>query len=57
MYAAEYKSKLMTPAQAVELIPTCGTLSMGMAVSEPPALLEALEGRIRAGKIEELRVY
>ena len=57
MYEAEYKSKLMSPADAVELIPSRGTLSMGMAVSEPPALLTALEDRVKAGKIEELRVY
>jgi itaconate CoA-transferase len=60
MYEAEYRSKLMTPAAAVELIPARGTLSMGMAISEPPALLKALENRVqrRAGDgIEELRVY
>jgi itaconate CoA-transferase len=57
MYETEYKSKLMSPAAAVELIPSRGTLSMGMAISEPPALLGALENRVKAGKIEELRVY
>jgi len=57
MYKTEYKSKLMTPAAAVELIPSRGTLSMGMAVSEPPALLGALENRVKRRKIEELRVY
>ena len=30
---------------------------MGMAVSEPPALLKAIEDRIKRGTIEELRVY
>ena len=57
MYETEYKSKLMSPAEAVELIPSSGTLSMGMAISEPPALLTALENRVKAGKIEELRVF
>ncbi len=57
MYEIEYKSKLMSPADAVELIPSRGTLSMGMAVSEPPALLTALENRVKTGKVEELRVY
>ena len=46
MYEAEYRSKLMTPAAAVELIPARGTFSMGMAISEPPALLKALEDRV-----------
>jgi itaconate CoA-transferase len=57
MYEAEYSAKLTTPAAAVELIPARGTLSMGMAISEPPALLKALEERIKRGAIEELRVY
>ncbi len=47
----------MTPSVAATLIPARGTLSMGMAVSEPPALLTALEERVNAGQIEELRVY
>jgi itaconate CoA-transferase len=57
MYEAEYKSKLMTPEQAVQLIPTRGNLAMGMAISEPPALLRALENRVKAGGIECLRVF
>jgi itaconate CoA-transferase len=57
MYEAEYRSKLTTPAAAVELIPARGTLSMGMAICEPPALLKALEDRIKRGEIDELRVY
>ncbi len=57
MYESEYRSKLVTPVQAASLIPARGTLSMGMAVSEPPALLAGLEDRVRSGGIEELRVY
>lgn len=57
MYQTEYRSKLMTADDAVKLVGARGTLSMGMAVSEPPALLGALERRIQAGEIEELRLY
>ncbi len=57
MYETEYKAKLMSPAAAVEHIPTRGSLSMGMAISEPPALLKAIEDRVKCGAIEELRVY
>jgi len=57
MYQAEYKSKLMTAQAAADLMPARGRLSMGMAVSEPPALLAALEDRVKAGAIDELRVY
>jgi itaconate CoA-transferase len=57
MYQTEYRKKLCTPEVAIRLVPAVGTLSMGMAVSEPPALLEALERRIRAGAIKDLRLY
>jgi itaconate CoA-transferase len=57
MYQTEYKAKLMTASQAAQLIPRQGNLSMGMAVSEPPALLSAIEQRVKAHDIEALRVY
>jgi len=57
MHKIEYSAKLMTAAAAAELIPARGTLSMGMAISEPPALLKALEDRVKRGEIEQLRVY
>jgi itaconate CoA-transferase len=57
MYDSEYQSKLKTPADAVRLIPARGSLSMGMAISEPPTLLQALENRIKAGEIHQLRLY
>lgn len=52
-----YKNKLMPPEEAIKLVPTRGDISLGMAVSEPPALLNALEKRIKAGEIEDLRIY
>jgi itaconate CoA-transferase len=57
MYESDYKSKLMSAQAAVRLIPARGSLSMGMAISEPPALLQALENRIKAGEIHRLRLY
>ena len=56
-YLSQYKAKLTTPDDAIRLIPIRGNISMGMAVSEPPALLKALERRIQANGIEELKVY
>jgi itaconate CoA-transferase len=52
-----YQSKLTTPDQAVASIPSGSKLSMGMAMTEPPALLKALADRAEAGGIEELKVY
>lgn len=58
-YPAEYRAKLMTPDQAVQLLPTRGNMSMGMAVSEPPELLKALERRLKSREsgIEQLNIY
>ena len=52
-----YRSKLTTPADAVGRIASGATLSMGMAMTEPPALLGALADRARAGKVDDLKVY
>jgi itaconate CoA-transferase len=52
-----YQSKLTTPSQAVATIPSGSKLSMGMAMTEPPALLRALADRAEAGGIEDLKAY
>ena len=54
---ALYESKRTTPAAAVSRIASGATLSMGMAMTEPPALLGALADRARAGKVEDLKIY
>jgi itaconate CoA-transferase len=56
-FTALYKSKLTTPAAAVGRIDSGATLSMGMAVNEPPAPLGALADRAAAGKVDDLKVY
>jgi len=52
-----YKSKLTTPADAVGRVASGVTLSMGMAMSEPPALLKALADRAAAGQVDDLKIY
>ena len=52
-----YASKLTTPGEAVAAIPSGSKLSMGMAVAEPPALLDALAARAEAGGVEGLKIY
>ena len=54
---ALYESKLTTLAAAVERIASGATLSMGMAMTEPPALLGALADRARAGRVGDLKIY
>jgi itaconate CoA-transferase len=52
-----YQSKWTTPEEAVATIPSGSKLSMGMAMSEPPALLKALAQRAAAGGIGNVKVY
>jgi itaconate CoA-transferase len=56
-FIAAYKSKLTTPEIAVGRIESGATLSMGMAMSKPPALLKALADRAAAGKVDALKIY
>lgn len=56
-YQDMYKSLLTTAEEAIKLIPARGNISMGMACSQPPALLNALEDRLKANTIEELKLY
>ena len=52
-----YRAKLTTPAEAVGRIASGVNVSMGMAMTEPPALLKALADRAAAGKVDDLKVY
>jgi itaconate CoA-transferase len=55
--ASLYQFKLTTPDAAVATIPSGTRLSMGMAMTEPPALLQALAKRAAMGDIDNLKVY
>jgi itaconate CoA-transferase len=57
IYSAEYRRKLTTPEKAAAGIPPGATLVHGMAVGEPPALLGAIAQRVRAGDLENLKVF
>ncbi len=52
-----YQSKLTTPEAAIATIPSRSKMAMGMAMAQPPALLQALADRARAGNVEALRLY
>jgi itaconate CoA-transferase len=54
---ALYQSKRTTPQDAVAAIPSGSKLSMGMAMTEPPALLGALADRAAAGLVGDLKLY
>ena len=52
-----YESKLTTPKAAVGRIASGVNVSMGMAMTEPPALLKALADRAAAGRVDNLKLY
>jgi itaconate CoA-transferase len=52
-----YGSKLTTPEAAVGRIASGVNVSMGMATTEPPALLKALADRAAAGRVDNLKLY
>ena len=56
-YQAEYKAKLCAPAEAVRFARSGSNISMGMALGEPPALLAALDEKIEAGNLTDIRLW
>ena len=56
-YRAQYRRKLTTPEQAVNGIQSGSTLVHGLAAAEPPALLQAIADRVRAGDLTNLSVH
>ena len=56
-YQAEYKAKLCAPADAVRFARSGSNISMGMALGEPPALLGALNEKIEAGNLTDIRLW
>ncbi len=57
MYGSEYETKLTTPEIAAEMINDGDSIIHGMAIGEPPALLEAIAKRLRADDLDKIRVY
>ncbi|WP_188643646.1 acetyl-CoA hydrolase/transferase family protein [Tsuneonella deserti] len=53
----EYRLKLVTAEEAVTAIPSGAHIAMGMAVAEPPALLQALANRVEAGAVADLKLW
>ena len=54
---SEYRRKLTTPERAVSGIKNGSTIVHGLAAAEPPALLQAIADRLRAGDLKDLRVH
>ncbi len=56
MYRSLYRKKLTTPDKAVETVKEGSLLIYGVALAEPPALLEAFARRLRSGDMKKLRI-
>jgi len=56
MYRSLYQKKLTTPDKAVETVKEGSLLIYGVALAEPPALLEAFARRLRSGDMKKLRI-
>lgn len=52
-----YAGKLTSPQRAVSQVRSGSAIALGMAMSQPPALLAALAERAQAGDVDALRVY
>lgn len=52
-----YAAKLTTPDAAVEAIGSGMNVAMGMAVAEPPALLDALARRVEVAGVGDLKLW
>lgn len=51
-----YAGKLTSPQRAVSQVRSGSAIALGMAMSQPPALLAALAERAQAGDVDALRV-
>jgi itaconate CoA-transferase len=56
-YDDAYQRKLVDPAQAVAPIKSGTNVILSMGVSQPPALMQAVADRARAGSLENIKVY
>ncbi len=55
--SAEYRSKLTSAETAVSVVSSGSSISMGMAVAEPPALLKALADRVESRELDDLKLW
>lgn len=57
MYEDLYRTKLTDAETAVSQIASGSRVALGMAMSQPPALLQALADRASAGKVDDIKLY
>lgn len=56
-YNTEYKRKLTTPEKAIGKIKNGNTIIHGPGTSAPPALLNAIANRARAGDLKDIKIF
>ncbi len=56
-FLAAYRDKLRSAEAAAASIPDGAKLAIGIGAAQPPALLEALAARARAGQVGDIQLY
>ncbi|MBL8446567.1 MAG: acetyl-CoA hydrolase/transferase family protein [Zoogloeaceae bacterium] len=56
-FLAAYRDKRCSAEVAAAMIPAGAKVALGIGAAQPPALLEALAARARAGQIEDVQLY
>lgn len=54
---AIYRRKRVAAEEAAELVPNDARIALGIGVSQPPSLLQAIASRAQAGKLRGAKVY
>ncbi|MAP94291.1 MAG: 4-hydroxybutyrate--acetyl-CoA CoA transferase [Ponticaulis sp.] len=54
---ADYSAKLRTADDAADFLSPGTDISMGMALGEPPGLLQAINKRLEIGELDDLRLW
>ncbi len=57
LYLDEYKQKLVSAETAVTAIASGNNIIHGVTIAEPPALLQAIAARARAGDLRDVTIY
>jgi itaconate CoA-transferase len=52
-----YRSRLISPAEALRDLPRRCSVLLGMFAAQPPALVQAFADRVKAGEIDEALLY
>ena len=56
-FASQYAQRLKSAAEAVKTISSGSKVALGLGISQPPALMQALADRAEAGEVADINLY